>query len=91
MPVKTVGQKTGLPRETLESGDNMVIRADGGGPFQAYGPYPAGTKPEMDGPNEGWLGDAGRDEFAGTPQGSWPGDKIRKRPIRQIVDDGGNS
>lgn len=90
MPVVRVGQTKGAPVETRESGDNLVKISDGGGPFQAYGPLP-GEDPQPPAQTGGWLGDAGRDNFSPDIPGSWPGEKVRQKPRRQIIDDGGDS
>jgi hypothetical protein len=73
------------PHETRESGDNMVSIADGGGPFQAFGPRAGDRNPGYGGCRE----DDGPDEFSAEPQKPWPeGPKSRTRPKRQISDDG---
>lgn len=77
-------------RETRESGDNLTKSTDGGGPFQRYGQR-EGEDPQPVAQTGGWLGDAGRDEYAVGPQGKWPEDGRRTRPRPQVKDDGGNT
>lgn len=70
------------PKETRESGDNLVLIADGGGPFQAYGPR--ASEPDACAAYEDQ-----RDTFSMALP-----DKIQRLklyPRRQIVDNGGNT
>ena len=76
-----VGQAQSNPSEYRASGDDMVLIGDGGGPFQAYGPYGGYRNPA---PYE-----SERSQFAMEPQSDRPTERVRKMPRRQIIDSGG--